>query len=67
MKASMIEENRIQAYVDAGMSRGDAQGVVEAEDMKAGLPAVRAYCTPDIADWLDPKGALRKAGLLVVE
>lgn len=29
--------------------------------------AVTAHCTPDIADWLDPNGSLRKAGLMVVD
>ena len=26
-----------------------------------------AHCTKDMADWLDPEGALQKAGLLVVD
>ena len=64
--AQEIEEARIQAYEDEGMTRSDAQGIVEAENMKAGRPAITAYCSPEIADWLDPNGALRRAGLLSV-
>lgn len=26
-----------------------------------------AHCSPDVADWMDPSGGLRKAGLLVVD
>lgn len=32
-------ERRVQAYEDTGMTRSDAQGVVDAEDMKAARAA----------------------------
>jgi len=34
LTASEVMEARIQKYVDEGCSRGDAQGIVEAEDMR---------------------------------
>lgn len=31
------------------------------------VPAVSASCAPELADFIDPSGALRKAGLLTVK
>jgi hypothetical protein len=30
-------------------------------------PEVVAHCSPELADWLDPSGALRRAGLMIAD
>ena len=46
-----------------------AQAEQHLRDQKAARDArtVTATCTPEMADFIDPTGALRKAGLLVVK
>jgi len=40
---------------------GDKRGAVD-----AGQAAPVAHCAPDVADWIDPAGTMRAAGLLIV-
>ena len=56
-------DERCRALEAEGLTRSDAQGVIGAEDMQKPV----AHCSAEIADWLDPGGSLRAAGLLVAD